>query len=510
MKQLIFLLVINLLFISCKKNGYDAELNYDYPYEIEVTTNTESVLGNEIPLSVIFKNKSEYDNPNKEYTLKFSSSGAGYLKNSLGQIYDNTHEIKVVDEGKPVELFYIPTSDGQQTLTLNFINKQNNSVEFKTTYKIEKSSFQLTTVEKDFEIMQGEVLNLTLGITENTTFETPYQLAVNNITDIDYIEINNQKVSPSTFVSLQNTEPINLKIRYNKAGNFNPLIVLKNNNTEFSLPLNVRVNQRLLNVASSSLFLIKANSDKTDLKIINRYNKESADDNSYITPNINIETINKTLFVKFSDTKGTVDKIQYNNNTYYKGDWFLVETSDLKIDSKIKLITKASNYGDESIKIEVKDEFDNEITPLIINYRYYSNPTWIDKTAPNNYYVADILLDKDLYSYKNIRNLAPIKLSGNGAKIVKLDYEVQIGTKHPTNPAGILNISVKKLGQFNYNQENIEFNESWNNLVVYDANVYRQRNSAYINMIFKVTNEFGETTNISSSVADYPALLNFM
>jgi len=486
--KLISFLASALLMIlaSCSDdNGFEQGSDYDYPFTFNVDTQLQGVQGIEIPLKINIEETGTITNPNKDYTLSFTSSGQATLITDAGIIYNPDQKIEFqFNQETEFKINYLPSSFGNHSVIYKIKNSAGREVTQTVNYTIEEGSYSISVDEQNKEDYQGNEITYTLKITENVASTEPYQISVQNATTPKTIKINNQVVQENSFVNLSNLTDNKVTLIYNEAGVKNPTIVVKNQNKTQSLSVNTNVLKYDLTLNGSLKYKFHNYATGADQMIditANELKKKSCyeellylEGTSLITQNPNNDI---SLYV--GSSLGTIENVVYKNVSYPVNTYFSIDKTQI---GNIKLKLKSTKiYGDEIITIKVKDNFGNESTQFSKNYLLFDDPT-VNNTSTNlhTYYKLGTV-PNGYNSYNRAENISAINITGNGKEITNVKVKFELYKNY-------ISIYQGTYANFNYNNvETIDFSETINNVNI-SLGVISGSSNWLFRMQIKVTN----------------------
>jgi len=445
------------------------------------------VAGEQSPINITIKNTGEHENPNKEYTMTFSTTGQGVIKNDKGQIFDNTHEIPIEDKGQAIKVFYNPTSSGNHTVTLSIKNDKGLVKEQKITYDVKEASFEVSVDKNTASIKQGETTAHLLTIKENSASGKKYQVSVNASEGVSQAKLNGKIIALNTKIDLAGLSNQKIEITFNKGGNFTPNIVVSQESKTMSIPLNISVSQLKVTASNIKWFQREANKEPKEITQIKGF-LNSATSMMYLTADVQTET--PTFKINLSSEKDLIQSLELNGRTYTPNTWISVTKADIP---NIKIVHKESGYGLDKMKVRFQDAFENTSEEYLYEYKYYKAPTIDGAHTFKSYFKGQFKRGQIITdTFIGITNINAIPMNGNGAKIVEVNYSLAVSSQGSMYHSE-QNIITK------YDAEKVNYVKNWTfNKTVIDA--WRNRNTLSYHFMVTMKNEFGvhNTINIAS------------
>lgn len=486
MKKLFYLFAV-LLVTACSKDDISRPSEYDYPFDFNVQASNTMVAGEQSPINITIKNTGEHENPNQEYTLTFSSTGQGVIKNEKGQIFDNTHEIPIENKGQAIKVFYNPTSSGNHTVTLSIKNDKGLVKEQKITYDVKEASFEVSVDKTTASIKQGETTTHLVTIKENSASGKKYQISVNASEGVSQAKLNGKIIALNTKVDLAGLSNQKVEITFNKGGNFTPNIVVSQESKTMSVPLNISVAQMKITASNIKWFQREANKEPKDITQVKGF-LNSATSMMYLTADVQTET--PTFKINLSSEKDLIQSLELNGRTYTPNTWISVTKADIP---NIKIVHKESGYGLDKMKVRFQDAFENTSEEYLYEYKYYKAPTIDGAHTFKSYFKGQFKRGQIITdTFIGITNINAIPMNGNGAKIVEVNYSLAVSSQGSMYHSE-QNIIAK------YDAEKVNYVKNWTfNKTVIDA--WRNRNTLSYHFMVTMKNEFGvnNTINIAS------------
>jgi len=422
-----FFLLFTVFFTSCSDdNGLKQDSDYDYPFDYEISTSNQGVQGIAIPFFIEISETGEILNPNQKYTLSFAASGQGILIDPEDNLYNPGQLIEVQYNG--IESFmmnYLPGSFGLQTVTYTLKNSAGRQVSKTINYQIEEGTFVIAVDEQNKEDYQGNEVTYNLSISENISSSQPYQIYLQNVGQQVEMKINGQPVLENYFV---NTESLNenvVSFKYNTAGIYNPTLVVKNGDKIQMLSVNLNVKNYDLNFNGALKYnrynpfinsseLITVNSSQ--LKKADIYQSEFFLNGSSVIS----ENPNQNVSISIESTLNSIEAVYYNGVTYVPGVYFNITKAQIN-DIKFKLKNQQI-YGNEEVKIKIKDNFGNESDIFSKSFLLYDLPK-INTSSAN---LRDFY--KRVYADVNriigLESVAAMNITGNGKTITSIQVKL--------------------------------------------------------------------------------------
>jgi len=486
MKKLIYIFAV-LLVTACGKDDISRPSDYNYPFDFNVQASNTMVAGEQSPINITIKNTGEHENPNKEYTMTFSTTGQGVIKNDKGQIFDNTHEIPIEDKGQAIKVFYNPTSSGNHTVTLSIKNDKGLVKEQKITYDVKEASFEVSVDKNTASIKQGETTAHLLTIKENSASGKKYQVSVNASEGVSQAKLNGKIIALNTKIDLAGLSNQKIEITFNKGGNFTPNIVVSQESKTMSIPLNISVSQLKVTASNIKWFQREANKEPKEITQIKGF-LNSATSMMYLTADVQTET--PTFKINLSSEKDLIQSLELNGRTYTPNTWISVTKADIP---NIKIVHKESGYGLDKMKVRFQDAFENTSEEYLYEYKYYKAPTIDGAHTFKSYFKGQFKRGQIITdTFIGITNINAIPMNGNGAKIVEVNYSLAVSSQGSMYHSE-QNIITK------YDAEKVNYVKNWTfNKTVIDA--WRNRNTLSYHFMVTMKNEFGvhNTINIAS------------
>lgn len=345
-------MLISIFFISCKKDGYDANVDFQYPFKIEIKSINTNDFQKEFPLSISIFDDSEYTNPNEQYTLKFETDGDGHIVDSKGKFYTSNQIMSFTySDGTPLKIQYVPITKGKQTLNITVTNSQNYSI-----------------TEKVMLDIPDRIVIKSLDYIINMEGESNKSL----IADNRYFQKNNTLSYLSPNIELEVSSP---KVQVKFSDKINSLNYIVYNNVSY------KVNE-----------WITVDSDK--LNSIRIYSKDSNYGDEEIVLNIkdsyDNETIPATTKFRYFTYVSWVDKKPFY--TYY-----IVNCSQYPTNRP--LASKRGFYYDDiqnltAINFKGNGSRIANINVHIIIAKAFNSNNWIQMDVSSNYLVEQVLFDE--------------------------------------------------------------------------------------------------------------------
>lgn len=414
------LLLFIVLFSSCSDdNGLKQDSDYDYPFDYEISTSNQGVQGIAIPLFIEINETGTIPNPNQKYTLSFATSGQGILIDPEDNLYNPGQLIEVQYNG--VESFmmnYLPGSFGLQTVTYTLKNSAGREVSKTINYQIEEGTFVIAVDQQNKEDYQGNEVTYNLSITENISSSQPYQIYLQNVGEQTEMKINGQTVLENTLVNTDHLSDNVISFKYNTADIYNPTIVVRNGDKTQMLSVNLNIKKYNLSLDG----FLRYNryvplSNTTNLVDINTSQLKKAEIHESILllsgSSVVTENPNQNIYFHVESSLNTIESVLYNGISYVPGAYFSI-TKDQIGEIKLKFKNQPI-YGNEEIKIKVKDNFGNESAIFSKSYLLYDLPK-INTSSTNlrDFYKSII---EDVNRIIKLESVTAMNITGNGKMI---------------------------------------------------------------------------------------------
>lgn len=449
MKNTKFLSTLFLLFIvffsSCSDdNGLTQDSDYDYPFDYEISTSNQGVQGIAIPFFIEITETGTIPNPNQKYTLSFATSGQGILIDPLDKLYNPGQPIEVQYNGEASFMMnYLPGSFGLQTVTYTLKNSAGKEVSKTINYQIEEGTFVIAVDQQNKEDYQGNEVTYNLSISENISSSQPYQIYLQNVGQQVEMKINGQPVLENSLVNTEHLTDNVITFKYNAAAIYNPTIVVRNGDKTQMLSVNLNILKYDLSL-NGTLKYNRYNPllNTTQLIDVNTSQLKKADvyESFLLLSGASVVSDNPNQNISFSaeSSLNTIEAVLYNGISYVPGAYFNI-TKDQIANVKFKFKNQPI-YGDEEIKIKLKDNFGNESALFSKNFLLYDLPK-INTSSTNlrDFYKSII---EDVNRIVSLESVSAMNISGNGKTISSIK----------------LRLSFKKNGVDFYTGEYIIFN----------------------------------------------------
>lgn len=482
MKNAKFLTTLLLLFIvffsSCSDdNGLKQDSDYDYPFDYEISTSNQGVQGIAIPFFIEITELGEILNPNQKYTLSFATSGQGILIDPLDKLYNPGQPIEVQYSGEASFMMnYLPGSFGLQTVTYTLKNSAGKEVSKTINYQIEEGTFVISVDQQNKEDYQGNEVTYNLSISENISSSEPYQIYLQNVGQQVEMKINGQPVLENSLVNTDDLTDNIITFKYNVDAIYNPTIVVKNGDKIQMLSVNLNIKKYHLSLDG----FLKYNryvplSNTTELVDINTSQLKKAEvyESFLLLSGSSVVTENPNQNISFSveSSLNAIEAVLYNGISYVPGTYFNI-TKDQIGNIKFKLKNQPI-YGNEEIKIKIKDNFGNESAIFSKSYLLYDLPKINTSSTNLRDYYKRVLADVN--RIVGLESVSAMNISGNGKEITSIKVRLSIKRNSVDFYTGeyyvfnYLNLSSVNLSE-NLNYLNIPFGiPSANNLPTYTS-----------------------------------------
>lgn len=229
------ILLIPILFIACKKDGYDAKVDYNYPFKIEIKQENSAEFQKEFPLSILINNDSKYNNENNNYTLKFETDGDGYVVDSKGKNFSSNQILPFTyNSDAPLKIQYVPITKGRQTINITITNSKNYSVTEKVIfdipdriliksldYKINVEGDQVKSINTDKRYFQKNSSSsyLTPNIDLEVSSPKVQVKFSDKINSLDYVLYNNVSYKINEWITVDSDKINSIKL-FSKNSNY--------------------------------------------------------------------------------------------------------------------------------------------------------------------------------------------------------------------------------------------------------------------------------------------------
>jgi len=424
-----FLLFFSVLFSSCSDDGgLKQDSDYDYPFDYEISTSNQGVQGIAIPFFIEITETGTIPNPNQKYTLSFATSGQGILIDPEGNLYNPNQSIDVQYNG--VESFmmnYLPGSFGLQTVTYTLKNSAGREVSKTINYQIEEGTFVIAVDQQNKEDYQGNEVTYILSISENISSSQPYQIYLQNVGQQVEMKINGQPVLENSLVNTDYLTDNVITFKYNASAIYNPTIVVKNGDKIQMLSVNLNILKYDLSL-NGTLKYNRFNPllNTTQLIDVNTSQLKKADiyESFILLSGASVVSNNPNQNISFSveSSLNTIEAVLYNGITYVPGAYFNI-TKDQIGEIKFKLKNQPI-YGDEEIKIKIKDNFGNESALFSKNFLLYDLPKINTSSANLRDFYKRVYADVN--RIVGLESVTAMNISGNGKEITSIKVRLSI------------------------------------------------------------------------------------